>query len=458
MDKKCNFYLYYSALTASLVAIATGCKLVWNSPVIPKLISNDTSINPLGAPISVLQVSLLTSLNPIGIIMGTVLIGKLPDIIGRKKTFILITVGGMISFIGLYFAKYLYQYIILILLMSTNVSAVVIVVPIYTAEIAEDCNRGNLGSLISFWVVIGQLYGYVVGAVTTVNIFFLLCALPLVVVLIMSLFIPESPIYLSMKGDKDGAMLVLKKLRKSKTMCDIETEFAERELVLNNKKSNEQISFKSFFVNRSVRKGLILSIATRCLSDLSGLTIVLSFMGTLLSDAESNLSGDILAIIVMVIKMFAASVTIFIIEKTGRRILVLTGAFVCGVSMFVLGLYFYFKNNKYLLTQSVRLIPIGAIVCFLSGYSLGLSAVPCVLRAELLPNELRAIGSSIAQFIGTAALIAVSFAYPLVSTYLGVHYGMFAFSLFCFSGFVFLFFHLPETKGKSFTEIRSLLK
>ncbi|XP_056636606.1 uncharacterized protein LOC130445117 isoform X1 [Diorhabda sublineata] len=459
MDTKCkNFYLYYSALTASMMSMATGCKQVWNSPVIPKLMSNDTSINPLGIPISVLQVSLLTALNPIGIIMGTVLIGKLPDIIGRKKTLILITTGGMVSFIGLYFARYLYQYIILLLLMSTNVSAVIIVAPIYTAEIAEDCNRGNLGSLMTFWAVLGQLYGYVVGAVTTVNTFFLLCALPSFIVLIMSIFIPESPIYLSMKGDKIGGMRVLKTLRPSKTMSDIETEFYEKEHVLNDKKKDEHVSLKSFCVSRSVRKALILSIATRCLSDLSGLTIVLSFMATLLNDAQTNISGDNLAIIVMVIKILASIVTIFVIEKAGRRILILSSALVCGTSMFALGLYFYFKINNYLLHRSLGLIPIIAIVCFLSSYSFGLSAVPCVLRAELLPNELRAIGSSIAQFIGTAALIAVSFAYPLVSTYLGVQYNMFTFSLFCFTGFTFLFFHLPETKGKSFAEIRNLLK
>lgn len=456
MEKKSNnnnCYLYFSAITASTLLIATGCTMVWSSPIIPKLLSNDTSINPLGAPITVLEVSLLVSLNHVGTIIGSVLFGKLPDMIGRKKMLIVVAAGGTITNVALYYAIYLYQFGIFILVLALFHSASIAVVPMYIVEVAEDYNRGSLGSFIPVMMIIGNLYGYGLGAFASVNLFFLLSGIPPFIVLIMCLFISESPIYFILKEDKTSAIAVLKKLGNKTKLDDIEN--LEK---LQRRSQRPKISWRHFFSNRSVRRSFLLSLAIICFLDLTGNLVVLSFMSTLLGDAGGSLPVDTIAVIIVAIQLICACFATFIMEKLGRRTFILTGFFLTGLVQFVLGLYFYFKHNEYVLPRFVTFIPIIAILCGTCTYAICLSTPIFMIRSELLPNEVRSIGSSITQSISMVLLGITVFTYPLLSSYLGTHYCLFIFSFCCFSAFVVLFLLLPETKGKSFYEIKTMLE
>ncbi|XP_028137383.1 facilitated trehalose transporter Tret1-like [Diabrotica virgifera virgifera] len=452
-----NYFLYFSAIAANMFFVSSGTMLVWNSPVLPKLQSNNTIINPLPTPITIFETSTITMMYPLGSTIGSLLIGKIPDIIGRKKTLTCLSFVVMVSFIALSFANEVYFFFIILPILSANLAAGYIVIPTYVSEIAEDHNRGNLGTMMSFGYGFGQLYAYLIGATTSYRLFCLLCAFPPFLVLLCSLFIPESPIYATLKGRREQALIILKKLRKSKPARDVEIEYNEKEQFLLNNTIGPKISFKSFFLDRAVRKGIALSIAVFVMQKVAANYLVLSFLGTLLNDADSNLSGDKLAVLVQIIKIIAAFVVFYAVEKKGRRFLFLLGTSLCGVALFGLGSYFYFQHNGYYLNGFTRLMPVFLIIFFLVSYTLSLSSIPSILASELLPNELRSLGLSIALLFGNICLIAISFSYPIVAKYLGVHYCMYTFSCFCFIGFSIMYFVLPETRGKSFEEIRNIL-
>ncbi|XP_072386358.1 facilitated trehalose transporter Tret1-like isoform X2 [Diabrotica undecimpunctata] len=436
---------------------SSGTMLVWNSPVLPKLQSNNTIINPLKTPITVYEMSTITMMYPLGSTIGTLLIGKIPDLIGRKRTIICLSFVVMVSFVALSFANEVYFFFIILPILSANLAAGSIVIPTYVSEIAEDHNRGNLGVILSFGYGFGQLYTYLIGAFTSYRLFCLLCAFPPFLVLLGLLFIPESPVYATLKGRREEALIILKKLRRSKPAHDVEIEYIEKEQILLNNTIGPKINVKSFFLNRAVRKGIALSIAVLVMQKISANYLVLSFLGTLLNEAEGNLSGDKLAVLVIVIKIIASFVAFYAVEKKGRRFLFLLGTSLCGISLFGLGTYFYFRYNEYYINGFTKLLPIFFIICFLVSFTLGLSAIPSVLAAELLPNELRSLGFSIALLVGNICLTGISFSYPIAAKYLGVHYCMYMFSSFCFVGFGIMYFVLPETRGKSFDEIRSIL-
>ncbi|XP_056637603.1 glucose transporter GlcP-like [Diorhabda sublineata] len=446
-------YLYFSVITASCLFISSGSWVVWISPIIPKFLSNDTSINPLGASITVLQVSALLSLSPIGIIVGTICLGKLPDIIGRKATLIIVAAIVTIVDVALYFARYLYQFIIFLLMKAVIQALCFVTLPSYVAEIADDHNRGSLGSLLSVMLILGQLYAYGLGIVTSVKSFFLFCSLPSFVVFVVIPFIPESPIYLSIKKDEFAAAKVLKKLGRTIELRNID----ENQHMLRTYNPSTTLTWKSLIFDRPTRKGFILNLGIISFFDLSGILVVIGFMPTIFKDVGGSLRPEVLAFIVMAIKLLVTILAINVIEKLGRRPMILTGFFICGCSMFVLGIFLYFKHNGYVLTQVVKLIPLITVLCFVFASSMGISPVLLVLRAELLPNELRSLGSSLSQFFGTIIAGILMFFYPLMSSYWGMYYCMFIFSFICFCAFGFLYLLLPETKGKSFSEIRKIL-
>uniref|UniRef100_A0A6P7FMP6 Facilitated trehalose transporter Tret1-like isoform X1 n=1 Tax=Diabrotica virgifera virgifera TaxID=50390 RepID=A0A6P7FMP6_DIAVI len=457
MKRKFDFYLYFSAISVNLLFITSGCMLVWTSPVLPKLQSNDTSINPLEEPISWLEVSIMTSIHPLGSALGTVLMGKIPDLLGRKRSIQYLCLILIAAFFGLFFANEVYLFYIFLTIISTVLSGGAVVVPVYTAEIAEDHNRGTLGYFLSVASVLGQLYAYTIGSVTSVNLFFSLCGAPIILLLIASYFIPESPVYLLLKGKKDEAIKELKRLGKFIDVGNLESDISEKHEMIKQSNDRPAVEIKTIIKRKSVKKAILLSIAIVGIQNLAGVHVVLSFLGVLLNDVSSSVSGNTLAIIVISFKFCANLVGLNIIDKIGRRILLLLAIIFCGISMFLLGVFFYFKENDYILSQPIKLLPVIFIIIFLVMYTIGLTSLPFILRTELLPDEIRSVGSSIAQLIGSLLMLASAFAYPIVAKYLGVHYCMFTFSFFCFSSFILLYLHLPETRGKGFLEIETIL-
>ncbi|CAH1104863.1 unnamed protein product [Psylliodes chrysocephalus] len=446
-------------ISVNVFSFIIGCLLAWNSPVLIQLQSNNTDINPIGRPITTLEVSICTSILPMGSTIGTLLVGKLADIFGRKRMLICLAAGGAVSFGAISIATHIYVYLIFTTTAMVCISAGFVVVPVYVTEIAEDKNRGKLGCFSSIFICLGQLYIYVLGTVTNLAYMSLLCGFPLLLFLIVSVFLPESPIFLASKGNKTEALVALKKLRRNKSFIDLNREYNEKETMLDSTSKEEIKDIRVLFKTRSGKKAVILSIGIRLTQQLSGMFIVLSFLGPLFKETGSSLSIDALTIIVAAANIPVAILALSIIEKKGRRLLLLLAIFFDGLSMFILGLYFLFKENTLIIIpDSVKLIPVVAIFIFVCMFTFGLSNVPFIVISEILPNEVRSVGSSLVLVTGNLSNFFIGFMYPLVSSLVGQYACMFAFSLFCFTGFVFIYFLLPETKGKNFLEIQRELE
>ncbi|XP_072386391.1 facilitated trehalose transporter Tret1-like [Diabrotica undecimpunctata] len=452
-----SWFLYFCGFAVNVVTVCLGIMMVWTSPVILKLQSNNTMLNPIGRPITVWEFSLFIATYPLGLVIGSVLIAKVPDIIGRKKTLICIAFGTLISFVGLFLARDIYTLFIFKFTVSLCLGGGPILIPTYTAEIAEDYNRGRLGFFITLAMTFGQLYGTVIGAFTSVSVFSLLCGLPALLCLICCTWLPESPEYLLTKGRKQEAIAALSRLGKTKKILDIENELFETQNMLQTNISTKSSFLKRLRADRAVKRGFYLALSIMIIQESIGINIVLGLLGPILNESIVGLSGDILAVILIVIKLFAVVVAISIVERVGRRILILLGTFIAGLSMLFLGLYFYIQQNNYVKPDVFKLLPLLCVTCYFIVFAFGLSSVPYILVAELLPSDLRSVGSSICQFFGEICMISVSFLYPFAAKYFGVHCCMFFFSFVGFSGFTHLYFSLPETKGKSFLEIKKIL-
>nr|XP_023014201.1 facilitated trehalose transporter Tret1-2 homolog isoform X1 [Leptinotarsa decemlineata] len=456
--KNDTWFLYFSVLTANLLTVVYGSCLVWTSPVIPQLKSTNPEINPLGETITTYQISILVGSSSLFTIFGSLFFGKLPDLIGRKNTLICISLGTLLSNIAVAFGRHMYLYYAGRSIANLCLGLLFVALPIYLNEICEDHNRAKYGCLMLFFIPCGSLYGYLLGPITSIKLFTLLCVAPLIPQLIfLWLLIPETPVYTASKGDKSGTMKILKKLRSNKTDYEIQEDYNQIEAMLKANARTHERGLKNIFETRALRKGFLIGMGC-CLSTyMSGVPIIMGFLGPIFNDAGTNLSGNMVAILVGCVKLLFFFVTITIVGRFGRRPLLLLSSFGTAIPLAVLAVYFYLKSSHSPIIADIRWLPVACILFYIAIYSLGLGSIAFFLLTEFFPNDLRSIATSVVMTIVNVILLIMITGFPIVSDLMGVHYCIGIFSISCIFSFIFMYFFLPETKGKSFLEIQEIL-
>ncbi|KAG5874865.1 hypothetical protein JTB14_004716 [Gonioctena quinquepunctata] len=314
MDEDHNINLSLSNLNN--LSFANGCSSVWTSPVLLQFQSNDTNINPLGKPITTEQISLLVGLNSLFSILAPLFLGKLSDNIGRRKTLLCISFGLLISDLVVAIGGDILVYYIGRSISGFSSGIIFAVLPLYVNEICEDHNRAKYGCMMMLFVPLGNLYGYLVGSVTSVRLFSLLCAVPPILNLILSLpLAPETPIFLVTNGDCETAIRTLKKLRNNKSDKEIQKDYKDIFNTLDVCATDGKIRPTEIFKIHRLRKRFIIACGTSLATVMSGVFVVMSFLAPLFNNAGTNLPGNVIAIIGGSIKVFSFFVTTIIVEQ-----------------------------------------------------------------------------------------------------------------------------------------------
>ncbi|CAG9854700.1 unnamed protein product [Phyllotreta striolata] len=454
-----NVSICASTFAGILIYIEYGIILAWNSPTLDKFRSNNTEINPLGEPISALQLSICTSIFPVSSIVTSMGVAKLPDIFGRRTTLICTALLGFTSFIAMGFVNNIWAYCFVQFLSCLSVSAGMIVTPTYLSEISKTQNRGMLSSTCSLGKTVGQLYIFVLVLGTNFQSLSFCCVVPYLILILLSFYLQESPIFLWMQGKSDRAINTMKKLNRSSSLNELEQETREKQAILRSANANTKNSLQILFGTPAGRRALFLTMVVRGLSAFTGAYVILSFLGDFLREpTHLKISAGVIAVILIITKIMTALFSVVFVDKFGRRIFMLTGTFLLSVSLFILGFYYFFKEKNAIIPDNVKLIPVIFVFVFFIGYTMSFSGVSFALLSEILPNEARSIGTGFIAFVTDFCILLQTLGYPLVSKYFGVHYFMFFYGVFTIIGFVLCLIFLPETKGKTFSEIRTILE
>ncbi|CAG9832551.1 unnamed protein product [Diabrotica balteata] len=379
---------------------------------------------------------------------------RLADVIGRKKSMLLVAVTYTISLTVTAFANHMTIYYICISICGICEGASLCIVPIYNSEISDNHNRGRMGCIMGFTMQTGMFLAYFYGYFFELKTYFLLCAMPCILHVCVQIFIQDSPVSLAIQGKKLEALNVLEKLRPTKTTTDLEIEYTMIDAAI---QEHNAKSLKDIFLTTAPRRGLFIALFICTTQQCSGIFVILYFMASIFNQAGSDLSGNAVGAIVGVFQMATYCVAAYLIEKCGRRILVLTSSFTCTIPMFLLGLYFYLKSINANIITSIGWFPVVCVIVFIICYGIGLGAVPIAIMGELFPSDLRAKGVGLTLVLDALAVSLVLFCYPLATKTFGVHICMWLFSFLCLLGCITLYFILPETKGKSFCEIKHML-
>ncbi|VEN42590.1 unnamed protein product [Callosobruchus maculatus] len=448
-----SVFVYLSASIVNLTVFSSSTTLVWSSPVLPYLQSNDTNINPLGQPITPAQTSLIGGLPYLGGVAGPLVLGKLCEVYGRKWTILLIGTFTLIMFVVLAFASNIYVYYITRTVLGGLLYYSFVVNNIYSSEIAENHNRGKLSSFLILYHVMGILYGYVLGLFFDVRNYTLLCAAPLVVSIIsIILFIPDSPYYL-VRRDESQAIASLRRLRRRHEVTkDIELI----KDTINNAKKQDKSGWSHLVSEPVNRRACLISVGAMSLNLFSGTTAVMAFSGTIFNALA--VPGNLVSVGLGLVKSAMTLVALVILSRFGKKDLMSLSTVGCSLSHLTIGIYFYLKSTELEGIESFALIPAIAVLTYMGFYAVGLGIGATALAGELFADNVRTAGNSLV-FIQSALLgFVVTSAFPLVTYYLGMYWPFFIFAAICAAGLIFIRYIVPRTDNKSFLEIQEILK
>ncbi|XP_056641895.1 facilitated trehalose transporter Tret1-like [Diorhabda sublineata] len=447
-------FLYIAACTANVASFIAGTSLGWSSPEIPKLRNPNTTT--LFHPTTTSQEGWIVSLLALAAAVGPFGGGVLSDAIGRKKTLLSAILPFAIASAINVFAKSTIFFYATRFLCGLGVGVVFTVIPMYVGEIADDDVRGSLGSLMQLFVVTGMLFSYSLGPFVSIITFnSILIFPPILFFLIFLLFVPESPYYLIQSDDLTealDAMIVLRGRDTSLMQKELEVMKVQVEIEKKNR-GNVVDVFKS----RGLRTAFFLSIGLVSFQQLSGVNVIIFYAQTIFADAGVDLAPEVCTIIIGFVQVVAGGLTPILVDRCGKRCLLLLSALGMALSEGVLALFFYFKDNQRADVSNLGWIPLSSVVIYIIMFGLGLGPLPWAVLGEIFPGNVKSSASSATASVSWILGFFMTNYFDSLTDLIGKCGTFGIFAGFCAFSALFIFKRLPETSGKNVHEIQYIL-
>ena len=392
------------------------------------------------------QQELVTSLLLVGAVVGAFAAGRVSDRIGRKPT-VLIT--AVVFIVGVLLAAFTPTYPTLLvarIIIGLAVGSASMIVPLYIGEIVPPRVRGGLVSLNQLAITVGILGSYLIdyGLSGTGNwrLMFGLAAIPAVALFIGMLFQQESPHWLIRQGREDEARQVLRRVRSE---SDIDGEIREvREI------SQREGGLRDL-VSPNVRPLLMVGVLLAVFQQITGINTVIYYAPTLLQGAGFGNSGALLANVVNgVVNVGMTIVAIWLLDKVGRRPLLLTGTAGMAVGMAITALSFLGGEN---LHGALAIVAVLGLLIYTGSFAIGLGPVFWLLIAEIYPLKIRGAAMSVASMANWAANFVVTISFLTLLSAIGGSGAFFLFGFLTLVALGYFWRKVPETKGRSLQEI-----
>ncbi|XP_023167316.2 facilitated trehalose transporter Tret1-2 homolog [Drosophila hydei] len=442
---------YIAGLSASFGAFCMGASMGWSSPVEQML----TEEEAYGFPISSDQFGWISSLLTLGATVVCIPAGFVIDWIGRRPTMLALIPPYMVGWFLMLFANSVIMLYFGRFILGFCGGAFCVCAPLYSTEISTISTRGTLGSFFQLNTVTGMLYGYIIGGycpLLTINI---LCAMLPLIFAVVHYFMPESPVYLAMKGREDDAVKSLLWLRGQH--CDVRAELNEIIEETNKNTDEPKVSLWKALCRPITLKGISIAVTLQALQQWTGINAIMFYSTSIFEDVGSSLSGRVCTILIGATQVVMTLVAVAIIDKAGRRILLLISAFLMAITTCLMGVYFQMRDSDEESVASLGWLPITSILLFIIFFSIGFGPGPWLVMAELFSEDVKSVAGSIAGTSNWFSAFLVTKLFPLLKNGIGSGPTFWIFCGIAVLGFVYVLICVPETKGKTITEIQLIL-
>ena len=369
----------------------------------------------------------------VGCLVGAMVAGSAADRFGRKPLLMLSAVLFTVSAIATGLFNDFTLFNIARFVGGIGIGIASALAPMYIAEVSPAEIRGRMVSLNQMTIVLGILSAQIVNmllARDTTNAvsqawnvewgwrwMFWAETLPAALFLIMSFFIPESPVYLKMK------------MATTTSQHTGQKEAGLRELI-----------------QAKYGKVLLLGLVIAVFQQWCGTNVIFNYAQEIFVGAGYNVDGMFINIVITgIANVVFTFVALYTIEKWGRRTLMLIGSLGLGIIYFILGTCYHLHVTGFMMVVLV----VAAISC----YAMTLGPVTWTLLAEIFPHRVRGIAMATCTFALWVGCCTLTFSFPPMNAALGSSGSFWIYSAICLCAYIFLFRNCPETKGKTLEEL-----
>ncbi len=388
-----------------------------------------------------------------GTVLGSLFGGRFIDKYGRKP--ILVIIGGLylLSAIGSAIAWDPYSFSFFRFIGGIGVGASSVAAPAYISEISSSKNRGRLVALYQFNIVFGILMAFLsnfllndFGGANDWRFMLGVEAMPAMIYTLFVLTIPESPRWLlTKKGDMDAASKILKELMNTQLLNET-LEAIQSEIKREGRGKEENFFSKRF------RFPILLAFLLAMFNQLSGINFILYYAPSILEKAGFATSGSLLSSVsIGGVNLLFTFIGLYLIDRAGRRTLMYIGSIGYIISLVLVAYGFYSDASAY--------FNLSFILLFIASHAVGQGAVIWVFISEIFPNSVRGIGQSWGTGTHWVFAALITLMGPVLMEIYPEGYQIFIIFAICMIvQLLFTHFIMPETKGKSLEELKSLLE
>ena len=371
----------------------------------------------------------------VGCLAGAMLAGAAADRYGRKPLLMVSAVFFTVSAVATGLFNDFTLFNIARFVGGVGIGVASALAPMYIAEVSPAQIRGRMVSLNQMTIVLGIL------AAQVVNLFlardtavaesqawnvewgwrwmFWAETLPAALFLLMSFFIPESPVFLQLKAEP-------------------KTDSRPQEAGL------------SQLMEPRYSRVLLLGLVVAVFQQWCGTNVIFNYAQEIFVGAGFDVDGMFINIVITgIANVVFTFVALYTIEKWGRRTLMLIGAGGLGLIYFILGACYF--------AGLTGILMVALVVAAISVYAMTLGPVTWTLLAELFPHRIRGIAMATCTFALWVGCCTLTFSFPSMNAALGSSGTFWTYAAICVAAFVFLWRRCPETKGKSLEQLEKEL-
>ncbi len=397
--------------------------------------------------LSTFQEEVVVSAVLLGAVAGAAFGGKLADALGRRKLLIQVAILFIIGAIGTALAPTPTLLAIGRVVVGIAIGIASFTAPLYISEVSPPAIRGKLVSLnqlmITLGIVVSYLADYGLADKEAWRWMFGLAAIPALILLIGLFFVPESPRWLMGRSREDEARAVLQRIRES---SDVSAELAEIKEDL----SLQEGGWREL-LNVSLRRPLIIGIGLAIFQQFTGINTVIYYAPTIFQLAGlHSASAAILATVgVGVVNVLLTIVALRILDRAGRRPLLLWGLVGMVISLGVLGAAFLLAGSS----PIVAWLAVISLALYVACFAIGLGPVFWLLISEIYPLKIRGRAMGVATMMnwGSNLIVALTFLSLLHS--LGRSATFWLYAVVGILAWFFVYRLVPETKGRTLEQI-----
>ncbi|XP_053971898.1 solute carrier family 2, facilitated glucose transporter member 8-like isoform X1 [Hylaeus volcanicus] len=442
--------LFMVTFVVSLAQLTVGMFLGWTSPMIPKLLAEDSSFR-----ITEAEASWTVSLLKLGMAFGCFLSIFIVDFAGRKIAILLAIIPTVSSWLLIVWGRSILNLYLARVIGGTASGIIFTAGSMYVTEISPPHVRGALGSCFVLMDYCGSLLGYVLGSFTSMEEYSYVAISLSMLQFLIFIWFPETPYFLLRRKHYGDAMDSLIFLRGSPVIVE-EMDSIMKSVECEPKNSGVFSSILHLITQPGGKKEILIGACIMTMQAFSGSIIVIGYAQTLfeyIHDADVELSGSYMSIVLATVHLISYLLCIGQVDRLGRRPLMIASVIGVATCSFFLGIYFCMQEH-YVDVNSLQWVAFVAVLFYAASISLGLASVPFVVMNEIFPMYAKATCVSLCFCLNSLWSFAMVCVWSLVAFQHSLYAAFWLVTGLNAFGILFLIFYLPETKRMTLSLIQ----